>query len=166
MIQIVSLFVALLFTATTAANVRAQESLSSLVGVWKVKSVETKELASGKAIRPFGNAPSGTFIFTTGGQMVGMQYAENRKAPASSNPTDTERVALHSSMSAYSGRYRVEGKKLFIAIEESSIQSWNGTTRIINIELSGSKLTGTSESFKSLITGAEVVAIIAWERTE
>ena len=163
MIRITSLFVTLLFTATICTGVRAQESL---VGVWKVKSVETKELASGKAVRPFGDVPSGTFIFTTGGQMIGMQYAENRKTPASSNPTEAERVALHSSMSAYSGRYRVEGKKLFIAIEESSIQSWNGSTRVINIEFKGSKLTGTSEPFKSLITGADVVAVIAWERVE
>lgn len=166
MIRVATLFVALLFTVSIAASLKAQESPSSLVGVWKVKSVETRELATGKAVRPFGEAPSGTFIFAAGGQMVGMQYAENRKAPASANPTDAERVALHSSMSAYSGRYRVEGKKLFIAIEDSSIQSWNGTTRVINIELKGGKLTGTSEPFTSLITGAEVVAVIAWERIE
>jgi hypothetical protein len=69
-------------------------------------------------------------------------------------------------MSAYSGHYRVEGKKLVITIEDSSIQSWNGTTRVINIELKGGKLTGTSEPFKSLITGADVVAVIGWERLE
>jgi hypothetical protein len=69
-------------------------------------------------------------------------------------------------MSAYSGRYRVEGKKLLISIEESSIQSWNGTTRVINVEFDGKKLTGTSEPFKSLISGADVVAVIAWDRLE
>ena len=164
--RIIYLAVVFCLTATVPAVVSAQGTSSSVAGVWKVTAVETRELVSGKVVRPFGDLPSGTFIFTSGGQMVGMQYAANRKAPASSNPTDAERAALHSSMSAYSGRYRVEGKKLFIAIEDSSIQSWNGTTRIINVELDGKKLTGTSEPFKSLISGADVVAVIAWERLE
>ena len=69
-------------------------------------------------------------------------------------------------MSAYSGTYRVEGKQLVMAIEDSSIQSWNGSTRTINIDIHGTKLTGTSESFRSLVTGLEVVAVIAWERLE
>jgi len=51
-------------------------------------------------------------------------------------------------MSAYSGTYRVEGAKLIITIEDSSIQSWNGTKRVINFETDGKRLTGTSEPFK------------------
>ena len=98
--------------------------------------------------------------------MVGMQYAENRQAPATSSATDAERAALFSSMSAYSGRYRVEGRKLVIAIEDSSIQSWNGTTRVLNIEIDGNRLRGTSEPFRSLVSGADVVAVVTWERLE
>ncbi len=98
--------------------------------------------------------------------MVGMQYATDRKAPATSNATEAERAALLSSMSAYSGTYRVEGTKLIITIEDSSIQSWNGTRRTINIDSDGKKLIGTSEPFKSLITGQDVVAVISWERLE
>lgn len=152
----------LFFTASTLA----QGSPQSVAGVWKVTSVETKEVVSGRVVRPFGDTPTGTFIFTPGGQMVGMQYASNRKAPATSNPTDAERAALHASMSAYGGRYRIEGGKVFISIEDSSIQSWNGTVRVINVELDGKKLTGTSEPFKSLISGQDVVAVITWERIE
>ncbi len=69
-------------------------------------------------------------------------------------------------MSAYSGTYRVEGKRLVMAIEDSSIQSWNGSKRTINIDIEGAKLTGTSEPFGSLVTGLDVVAVIAWERLE
>ena len=69
-------------------------------------------------------------------------------------------------MSAYSGTYRVEGKQLVMAIEDSSIQSWNGSKRTISIDIEGTKLTGTSEPFVSLVTGLDVVAVIAWERLE
>ena len=166
MIRTLPLIIAFWLMLTVPAVALAQGSSPSISGVWKVTAVETREVLSGKVVRPFGDMPSGTFIFTPGGQMVGMQYAGNRKAPTSSNPTDAERAALHSSMSAYSGRYRVEGKRLLITIEDSSIQSWNGTTRVINVEFDGRKLTGTSEPFKSLISGADVVAVLTWERLE
>ena len=131
----------------------AQTPPPSVVGMWRVVSVETQELASGKIARPFGDRPTGTFVFSPGGRMLGMQYATDRKAPATS-------------MSAYSGTYRVEGAKLIITIEDSSIQSWNGTKRVINFETDGKRLIGTSEPFRSLITGQDVVAVITWERLE
>ncbi len=95
-----------------------------------------------------------------------MQFATDRKAPVTPNPTEAERAALWTSMSAYSGTYRLEGNKLIVLIENSSIQSWNGTKRIINIETDGKKLIGTSEPFKSLVTGLDVVAAVRWERLE
>lgn len=144
----------------------AQVAPASLVGVWRVTSVETREIASGKVVRPFGDRPTGTFMFTAGGRMMGMQYATDRKPPQTSNASEAERAALLSSMSAYSGTYRLDGAKLVISIEDSSIQSWNGTKRTINIEVDGRSLTGTSDPFKSLITGQEVVAVIRWERIE
>ena len=144
----------------------AQTPTPSVVGIWRVVSVETRELASGKIARPFVDRPTGTFVFSPGGRMLGMQYATDRKAPATANATEAERAALLSSMSAYSGTYRVEGAKLIITIEDSSIQSWNGTKRVINFETDGKRLTGTSEPFKGLITGQDVVAVITWERLE
>ena|SRR5690348_12203640 len=138
----------------------------SIVGVWRVKNVETKELISGKIAQPFGDHPTGTFAFTQGGHMLGMQYGSNRQAPAGPKATETERAALFSSMSAYSGTYRVEGKQLIITVEDSSIQSWNGSLRLLNIDIEGSRLTGTSEPFKSLVNGLDVVGIVTWERLE
>jgi Lipocalin-like domain len=147
-------------------SVVAQDAATALVGVWKVTSVETREVLSGKIVRPFGDQPTGTFVFTRGGRMVGMQYASGRKAPAGPNATESERAALLSTMSAYSGTYRVEGKKVIIAVEDSSIQSWNGTNRTLDIDINGSRLTGTSEPFKSLISGLDVVGVITWKKLE
>ena len=148
----------------TVAN--AQATAASIVGVWKVVTVETKETGTGKIVRPFGDRPTGTFVFTRGGHMTGMQFASNRKPAAESNATEPERAALFSSMTAYSGTYRVEGKRLIISVEDSSIQSWNGSTRTLDIDVNGRRLTGTSEPFKSLITGLDVVGIVTWEKVE
>lgn len=40
---------------------------------------------------------------------------------------DAERAALHMSMLAYSGRYRVEGSDLITTVEVSWNELWNGT---------------------------------------
>ena len=157
---------ALLAGLLAPAKANAQEPSSAVVGVWKVLSVETKEVTSGKVAKPFGDQPTGTFFFSQRGRMAGMQFGTNRKAAAAPNATEAERAALFASMSAYSGTYKVVGKKLIFNIENSSIQSWNGTERAINIEINGAKLTGTSDPFKSLISGLDVVAVVTWEKVE
>ena len=144
----------------------AQATAASIVGVWKVVSVETKETGTGKIVRPFGERPTGTFVFTRGGRMAGMQFASNRKPASGPNATEPERAALFSTMTAYSGTYHVEGKRLIISVEDSSVQSWNGSKRTLDIDLNGRRLTGTSEPFKSLITGLDVVGIVTREKAE
>jgi hypothetical protein len=166
MLSRISFLVAFCFLLLSPAYALAQDATSAIVGVWKVISVETKEVVSGKIVRPFGDQPAGVFVFTRGGRMTGMQYASNRKAAAGANATEAERAALFSSMSSYSGTYRVEGKKLIILVENSSIQSWNGTQRTLNVEFDGTRLAGTSEPFKSVISGLDVVASISWEKVE
>src|SRR4051794_22611603 len=89
------------------SRVRAEDASSVVVGVWKVTSNETKEVVSGKVTKPFGDQPTGTFMFSRGGRMTSMQFGTNRKAAAGPNATEAERAALFSSMSAYNGTYKV-----------------------------------------------------------
>ena len=98
--------------------------------------------------------------------MAAVITAGDRKAPAGPNPTDAERAELHRSLSAYSGPYRVDGGKLIVSIKNSSIHSWNGTDRILMLAFKGKTVTGTSEPFKSLVFGEDVVAVTMWERVE
>lgn len=57
----------LVATLTMCGAVRAEESI---VGVWTAKSIETKDIASGTVVKPFGEQPNATFIFTAGGNMA------------------------------------------------------------------------------------------------
>ena len=116
--------------------------------------------------KPFGEKLNATFVFTAGGNMAAVITAGDRKAPAGPNPTDAERAELHRTLSAYSGTYRVEGSKLIMSIKNSSIQSWNGTDRILALEFKGKTVTGTSAPFKSAVLSGDVVAVTTWERME
>lgn len=161
----VAFLAALWSTLLSVGNARAQDLASTIVGVWKVLSVETKEVNSGKAVRPLGDV-IGTFVFTRGGRFSGMVFSVNRKAPAAPNATETERVALFNSMVAYNGVYRIDGNKLDLTIDNSHIQSWNGTQRQFTVELSGTRLMGRTAPLKAATTGLDVFAEFIWEKLE
>jgi hypothetical protein len=161
---IISITTTLLLTLPAMAW--GQNLASDIVGVWKVVSIETKEVQSGKVTRPLGDQLTGTFTFTRGGNFSGMVFRTDRKPPVAPNATDAERVALFNSLVAYNGTYQTEGDKLVMKIESSHIQAWNGTERVLAIQISGRRLTGRSAPLKAASTGLEVVAENVWERLE
>jgi len=148
------------------AAARAQDLSQMLVGAWKLVSLETREVHSGKISRPMGDQVRGAFVFTKGGHFSGMVFRGDRKTPEGSNATEAERLALFNSLVAYHGTFRTEGNKLIMKIENSHIQSWNGAERVLTIEINGSRLTGRSAPLKAASTGLEVVAENVWERLE
>ena len=161
---IISMTTALLLTLPAVAW--GQNLASDIVGVWKVVSIETREVQSGKITRPLGDQLTGTFTFTRGGNFSGMVFRADRKPPVAPNATEAERVALFNSLVAYNGTYQTEGDKLVMKIESSHIQAWNGTERVLAIQISGRRLTGRSAPLKAASTGLEVVAENVWERLE
>ena len=165
MLSGVAFLAALCSTLALAGTARAQDIASTVVGVWKIISIETKEVVSGKAVRPLGDVV-GTFTFTNGGRFSGMVFSVNRKAPAAANATEAERVALFNSMVAYNGVYRTDGNKLNLTIDNSHIQSWNSTQRLFTVELSGTRLTGRTAPLKAATTGLDVFAEFIWEKLE
>jgi hypothetical protein len=162
--KVISLTTAFMLALPTLSL--AQDLTSAIVGVWKVVSIETKEVQSGKVTRPLGDQLTGTFTFTRGGNFQGMVFRTDRNAPVASNATDAERVALFNSLVAYNGTYRIEGDKLVMSIENSHIQAWNGTDRTLTLEINGKRLQGRSAPLKAASTGLEVVAENVWEKIE
>jgi hypothetical protein len=154
------------FIALYPASAPAQDLAQTLVGVWKLVSLETREVQTGKVSRPMGNQVTGAFVFTKGGHFSGMVFRGDRKTPEGPNASEAERLALFNSLVAYHGTYRTEGNKLIMKIANSHIQSWNGTERVLTVEVNGSRLTGRSAPLKAASTGLEVVAENVWERLE
>ena len=93
-------------------------------------------------------------------------FSVNSTAPAAANATEAERAALFTSIVAYNGVYRIEGDKLRLMIDNSHIQSWNGTERPITFDISGTRLTGRTAPYKAATTGLDVFAEVIWEKLE
>ena len=62
--------------------------------------------------------------------------ADNRKA----GPGDAERAALHKSMLAYTGKYRIEGNDFITTVDVSWNEIWNGTEQRRHFKIEGDKL--------------------------
>ena len=104
--------VALAFLLTLPRPAPAQDLASQLVGVWNLSSQVRKEVATGATQNTFGEKPTGQAIFTRGGHSTFTLVGTDRKAPASPNLTDAERIESFKTMSFGSGTYKVEGNKV------------------------------------------------------
>jgi hypothetical protein len=100
-------------------------------------------------------------ILTREGRMIGIITAENRQSGFS----DADRVALHRSMSAYSGRYWIEGNDFVTTVDVSWNEAWNGTEQRRHFRFEGEKLIlETAPAPSTLHPGKSVVAKLVWER--
>jgi hypothetical protein len=143
----------------------AQDSASSIVGVWKLTSFARKEVGTDKSVQTYGEHPAGYRIHTRGGHAFYMFFAENRKAPGGSM-TDADRIELFSTMTAGGGTYSVDGNKVVFRGDVSSAQSGPGRTLTYQFEIAGKTLTMTTNPMKSPAGGPDVFIVTTYERIE
>jgi hypothetical protein len=110
----------------------------SLVGTYKLISQGVE--VHGGTTQPLGRALHGCLVLTPI-RAVMFYTAENRKFGTSVD----EQAALFDSLAAWSGTYRVDGGKIIIAVDLSWVEHWNGKDQVRNWELSGNRLTFTTD---------------------
>ena len=108
---------------------------SPLIGTWKLVSFENR-VDNEPPIFQLGAHPTGYLILTREGRLMTVLTSEGRKAGTG----DAERAALHKTLFAYTGKYRVEGKNLIIAVDVSWNEAWNGTEVRRTFRIEGDKL--------------------------
>jgi hypothetical protein len=161
--SILSLSVLAAFGLAMASGeaIAQQKPLSDqLVGLWKLTSNTTKNVATGTMTPAH---PTGYQLFTKGGHMMFIQTAANRKPPAGKVATDAERVALFNTLVAYAGTYKVDGTKVLIHFETNAVPGI--PDRTYTSEISGNKLTLTATPFVNS-QGQEIVSIRTFERAD
>ena len=108
---------------------------ASLIGTWKLVAFENR-IDNEPPIPQLGARPTGYIIFTREGRLMTVLTGDGRKAGTG----DAERVALHKTMFAYTGKYRVEGNNLITAVDVSWNEAWNGTELRRAFRIEGEKL--------------------------
>jgi hypothetical protein len=131
-----------------------------LIGNWKLVSWQV--IVESKAPQNvFGSNPKGYLILTREGRSIVVTTAANRKGGMG----DAERAALHKSMLAYSGKYRIEGNDFITLVDVSWNEDWNGTEQRRHFRIEGDKLFIESAPAPSIVfPGKTDFRRIVWER--
>ena len=131
-----------------------------LIGTWKLVSWQV--IAEGRQPQDvFGSHPKGFLILTREGRSMVVTTADNRRAGMS----DAERAALHKSMLAYSGKYRVEGNDFVTTVEVSWNEEWNGSEQRRHFRIEGDRLFIESAPAPSIVFPGKIdFRRIVWER--
>jgi len=126
-----------------------------LVGVWKLVSWEVI-VDHEPPQHVFGQHPKGFLILTPEGRATVLTTAENRRPGTG----EAERAALHKSMLAYSGRYRVEGHDFITQVDVSWNEAWNGTEQRRHFKL----FIESAPALSIVFPGKTDYRRIVWER--
>jgi Lipocalin-like domain len=134
-------------------------SAEQLVGNWKLLSWQV--VTGDEAKDAFGSKPKGYMILTREGRAMTVTTAEVRKP----GETEAARAALHNSMLAYTGKYRIEGNEFITTVDASWNEAWNGTEQRRRFKLEGDKLFIESAPAASIVSPGKVdFRKIVWER--
>ncbi len=146
--------------------IAAQEVLE---GTWKLVSSTRTNTTTGATTDSFGSNPLGYIMYGKDGRMMVLITRSDRPKPDSidnDKMTDEQRSRLFSSMLAYSGTYKFDGKTIEHHIDLSWNQVWSGTTQIRNIKKDGDRLIYTTQPGPSPIDGSMGFATLVWEKVK
>ena len=130
-----------------------------LIGDWRL--VSWRGVVDGRPHDLFGPHPKGFLLLTPEGRAMALTTAEGR-GPGGG---EAERAALHRSMLAYTGRYRIEGDEFITAVDASWNEVWNGTEQRRRYRVEGDRLFVESAPGPSILfPGRTDHRVIVWER--
>jgi len=132
---------------------------NGLIGNWKL--ISSQVIVDDEIHDLFGLHPKGYLILTREGRACAITIAEDRKP----GEGDIERAALHRSMLAYTGKYRVEGNDFVIKVDASWNETWNGTEQRRHFRIEDDRLFIESDPAPSILfLGRFDFRRVVWER--
>jgi hypothetical protein len=113
---------------------------TELFGTWKQLSGRYVDVETGEERPGLSTAPNGYVHFSRDGRMFNVTVDSARDKPAGPKPTAAEAEALYRTIIAYTGKFFVEGNKLYFDVDVSWNESWTGSRQMRSWELQGDRL--------------------------
>jgi Lipocalin-like domain len=144
------------------AALAEEDTSARLLGSWRLISFQLKVVGEeGEPKDIFGPNPIGRIIFSPEHHVVVFISRAGRRPPTS----EAESAALLSSMTAYTGKFRLDGDKFITQVEGAWNEVYNGSEQVRYFELKGDKLTiRTPEQQSGILIGKRTIATLVWER--
>jgi hypothetical protein len=134
---------------------------AEILGVWRLVSAQVHMENNDRVIDVHGQNPLGRVIFEPSGRMMAIVTNSNRVAPTN----DVGSAALYRGMTAYTGRYSIQGNVVITKLDVAWHPDWESTEQKRFVELSGDKLTlSTPMQEHPSFPGQMHRAIFIWAR--
>ena len=149
--------------ALPISGIRAEmDDATPLLGSWRLVSFQLKIIGEdGPPREVFGPHPFGRIIFTPEHHMAVFISKSDRKPPAD----QAEAAALLSSMTAYTGTFRLEGDKFITSVDGAWNEYYKGTEQVRFFVLDGETLSiRTAEQASAIVPGKRTVVTLTWHR--
>ena len=155
--------VALLAVVFARAALAEEDVSAKLFGSWRLISFQLKivgEDAEQKDI--FGPNPIGRIIFSPEHRVVVSISSAGRRPPPTN---ESEAAALLPSITAYTGKFRLEGDKFITQVDGAWNEFCQGSEQVRTFELTGDRLSiRTPEQPSGILIGKRTVATLVWQR--
>jgi hypothetical protein len=138
------------------------DNAAPLFGSWRLVSFQLKLIGEdGPPQEVFGSHPFGRIVFAPDHHMSVFISKPDRKPPAD----QAEAAALLSSMTAYTGRFRLEGDKFITSVDGAWNEYYRGTEQVRFFVLDGDKLSiRTAEQASAIVPGKRTIVTLTWVR--
>jgi hypothetical protein len=159
------LTIALIELASMAVLAQPAATQEILEGTWKLISSIRTNTATGVAVDTFGPKPQGFITYTRDGRLAVLIVRSGRPKPQDiAKITEQERSQLFSSMLAYTGTYKFDGKTIEHQIDLSWNEVWSGTKQIRDVKREGDRLIYTTLPSRSAVDGSISITTVTWEK--
>ena len=136
-----------------------------LDGTWKLVDSKRTNAATGETVDTLGANPQGYIMYGRDGRMIVFETRSDRVKPGSIDTmTEQQRSQLFSSMLAYAGTYKFDGKTVEHHIDVSWNEIWNGSVQIRSVKKDGDRLIYTTPTAPSPIDGSMGYGTVIWEK--
>ncbi|HEV7370728.1 lipocalin-like domain-containing protein [Arenibaculum sp.] len=139
---------------------------TGLVATWRLVGHLQEVVETGEKEYPRGHAPQGFLTYTADGRFSVVNVPGGRAKPKGVSPTDEEALALFKGLTAYAGRYSVDGDKVVHHVEVSWNETWTGTDQERRFKLDGDALTIVNGPILSPWDGRRIIATMTWRRVQ
>lgn len=137
---------------------------AGLVSTWRLIGHLQEVVETGAKDYPRGPNPQGFITYTADGRFNVINMPGERPKPKGLAPTDDEALALFKGLTAYAGRYSVDGDTVTHHVEISWNEAWTGTDQKRRFKLDGDTLTIIAGPAASPWDGRRVIATLTWRR--
>jgi len=137
---------ALLCLGVALPGAGVAQTAKDIIGNWTLVSADTVR-PDGSKVRPFGDNPKGTIIFTSDGRFIYLfanadlpKFVSNNRAMG----TAEENKAVVQGSIATFGTYSTADQELTLKVEHSTFPNWIGTVQKRTIAITGNDLKWTN----------------------